>query len=173
MTQLDHLGVADCNISHLNFLSQLLNLKYLALFGNGLPDIEQVANLTNLETLRLDYNKLTNLSALTDLHHLLSLEVRNNPLSEEAYCQQIPKIIRNNPDINLLIDPNPFFPDYEGDLWGTECGVNMEDLLLLISYWLEDLPSNQMKLDLAPETRDGRIDILDFSILAQDWMIQM
>lgn len=173
LTQLDHLGVADCNISHLDFLSQLLNLKYLALFGNGLPDIEQVANLTNLETLRLDYNKLTNLSALTNLHHLLSLEVRNNPLGEDAYCQQIPQIIRNNPDINLLIDPNPYFPDYAGDLWGTGCGVDMEDLVLMISYWLEDLPSNQMNLDLAPETGDGRIDILDFSVLAQDWMIQM
>jgi hypothetical protein len=173
LTQLEHLGVADCNISDLDFLSGLLNLKYLALFNNSLTDISLIANLTELETLRLNINELTDLSALTDLHHLVSLEIQDNPLSSEAYCQQIPQIIRNNPDINLLMDPNPYFPDYAGDLWGTECGVDMEDFMLLVSYWLEDLPTNQMKLDLAPQTGDGRIDILDFAVLADDWMKQM
>lgn len=173
LTQLEYLGVANCNIPNLDFLSELSNLKYLALFNNSLTDISTLANLTELETLRLNINGITDVSALLDLHHLLSLEIQDNSLSQEAYCEQIPQIIRNNPDMILEIDPNPYFPYYPGDLPGTGCGVDMEDLALLVSYWLDDLPANKRQLDLAPEIGDGRIDFQDFAVLAQDWLKQM
>ena len=170
LTQLDHLGVANCSIPHLDFLSELSNLKYLALFNNSLTDISILSDLTELEILRLNINNITDVTALMNLHHLLSLEIQNNLLSQEAYCQQIPQIIQNNPDMILQIDTNPYFPDYAGDLWGTGCGVDMEDLMLLTSHWLEDLPANMSKLDIAPEVRDGRIDFQDFAVLAEDWL---
>jgi len=173
LTHLQDLGIANCDIPNLNFLSELHNLKYLALFNNSLTDISTLANLTELETLRLNINGITDVTALLDLHHLLSLEIQDNSLSQEAYCEQIPQIIRNNPDMILEIDANPYFPYYPGDLPGTGCGVDMEDLILLISFWLDELPPNQSEYDLAPEIGDGRIDFQDFAVLAQDWLKQM
>lgn len=173
LIQLEHLGVANCNIPNLNFLSGLQNLKYLALFNNSLTDIGVIANLSNLEILRLNINGITDVSALMNLQHLLSLEIQDNPLSFKAFCEQIPQIIRNNPDLKLAIDPNPYFPEYPGDLPGTTCGVDLQDLLLLASWWMQGLPTNMLKLDLAPEPRDGRIDLQDFSVVAQDWLKSM
>jgi hypothetical protein len=170
LTQLQALGVANCNIPSLDFLSGLINLKYLALFNNSLADIGVIVNLSNLETLRLDINEISDVSALMNLHRLLHLEIRDNPLSFEAFCEQIPQIIWNNPDLYLFIDPNPYFPDYPGDLPGTTCGIDLQDLVLMASWWMQELPSNMLKLDLAPEPRDGRIDFQDFVVVAQDWL---
>ncbi|MHC4721573.1 MAG: S8 family serine peptidase, partial [Planctomycetota bacterium] len=45
--------------------------------------------------------------------------------------------------------------------------VNSDDLILLMSYWLQDEPS----VDIAPEPNgDGIIDLLDFSLFTMYWM---
>jgi hypothetical protein len=55
-----------------------------------------------------------------------------------------------------------------GDLDG-DCKVNLDDLLVLASAWLQNAPS----VDIAPPGGDGIVNFLDFAVLAQNWLISI
>ena len=104
-------------------------------------------------------------------HELLAfsgnIELKNNNLSIDSL-----KVQFKDMSINLAgTIQNLDSPDI--DITLTSPKVTMEDLILLISFWLDELPPNQSEYDLAPEIGDGRIDFQDFAVLAQDWLKQM
>jgi len=51
--------------------------------------------------------------------------------------------------------------------WGCPDGVGTEDLLYLAARWLADTPAVIGAADL---NGDGRVDLADFALFAQQWM---
>ena len=52
----------------------------------------------------------------------------------------------------------------EADITG-DCAVNLEDLITLAAYWLQDEPL----IDIAPVGGDHIINNLDFAKIAENW----
>ena len=76
----------------------------------------------------------------------------------------------------LVTDPNGVYPDNNFGNKGSRsadielpAGVDVEDLLLMASQWLES--SGGSPADIAPATLDGRVDYLDFEVLSRQWLI--
>jgi hypothetical protein len=58
-------------------------------------------------------------------------------------------------------------PFFAGDL-NKNCRVNVDDLMILISYWLCEVEQEQ-EAGVADIYKDGFIDFLDFAVLAANW----
>jgi hypothetical protein len=43
----------------------------------------------------------------------------------------------------------------------------MQDLQAFMAHWLE---GTELLCDIAPETRDGKVDLVDYSVFSQTWM---
>ena len=70
------------SVSDLSPLSELTNLRYLALDSNNILDISAVAGLTNLESLRLNDNSISDISPVAGLTNLTFLGLGNNSISD-------------------------------------------------------------------------------------------
>jgi len=58
----------------------------------------------------LGRNEIGDIAALSSLANLLWLDLNDNPLTQEAYCVNLPNIEHNNPGVDLAYDPNPSPP---------------------------------------------------------------
>jgi hypothetical protein len=66
---------------------------------------------------------------------------------------------------DVYIDNISLFMVTEADL-NTNGLVDIDDLLILAQFWLQDEPS----VDIAPDTPDGIINMLDFAAFADNWL---
>jgi Leucine-rich repeat (LRR) protein len=127
LTKLRDLRLWNTRINDISALSGLINLRTLFLDGNQLTDISALAGLTNLVNLRLyrnqisdisaladmidldwlllDNNNISDISPLTGLKNLSYLNLQSNPLNRQTCDIYIPRIIENNPEIEILYDP--------------------------------------------------------------------
>jgi hypothetical protein len=79
--------------------------------NNQLCDISALGGLTNLNYLRLYNNEICDISPISGLTNLAYLRLDSNPLNADAYCNYLPLIEANNPDIELIYDANPYPPE--------------------------------------------------------------
>ncbi|MEN6577481.1 MAG: leucine-rich repeat domain-containing protein, partial [Phycisphaerales bacterium] len=120
---LGHLDIHENGLADLSALSGLDDLRYLNAHGNQISDISSLGGLTGLHTLVISQNRISDvspLSSLADLRELnlsenqiadisplagltslTSLDLRANPLNQEAYEVYVPRILANNPGIDL------------------------------------------------------------------------
>ena len=100
-TYLEHLDVHDNEISDISALSQLTHLKVLIGRFNQIDDISALSGLAGLQEVDLNHNRISDISALSELTSLKYVDLRNNPLNDEACSFRIPRILANNPDVDL------------------------------------------------------------------------
>ncbi len=104
LTRLSFLDLNTTNITDISALSTLHNLTVLDVRNNQVSDISALSGLVNLEELIVERNEISDLSALLGLTRLSYLNLAYNSLSDEAYDVQIPRIIANNPGIDIYYD---------------------------------------------------------------------
>ena len=78
MPQLKILIIADNKLNDIEPIGTLTNLEYLELFVNNVHDITPLANLTNLIDLNICYNRIKDLSPLYGLTNLRRLWIYNS-----------------------------------------------------------------------------------------------
>ena len=76
-------------------------LVFLYVEQNQIIDVSVISELKNLIELDLFANQVRDISALSDLKKLKLLDITGNPLNPDAYNIHIPRIIANNPGIDL------------------------------------------------------------------------
>jgi hypothetical protein len=80
-----------------------------------------------------------------------------------------PRIIDGHCDANSVVDMGAYEYYLVGDL-NTTCGVDIDDLTLFVSYWLQincQQPDNCGQADL---NRDGMVELADFALFAEHWL---
>ena len=107
LTNLTNLYLYNNQISDISALAGLTGLTWVDLDDNQISDISALAGLTGLAWLGLDDNQISDISALRDSTNLTHLDLRWNTLNNEAYTIDIPKILTNNPGVELYYDPQP------------------------------------------------------------------
>jgi hypothetical protein len=101
LANLEELVLRINRISDLSPLAGLTRLETLDLQWNDVCDLSPLAGLANLRELRLRYNGIDDLSPLAALARLEYVDLRGNPLNQDAYDLYIPKIMANNPGVDL------------------------------------------------------------------------
>jgi internalin A len=107
LAQLHELYLAHNRIAGCGPITGITSLARLDLEDNCLSEIDAIRTLTSLEYLRLRHNSVSDISALSALTGLLELDLVQNPLNCDAYCVDIPKIVDNNGEVRLSVDPMP------------------------------------------------------------------
>jgi len=104
MPNVRSLFLAENGISDISALFDLTSLTHLNIRGNEVSNIMPLSNLKQLHQVELADNRINDIYALTTLMNLAYLDLRNNPLAAGVYTAQIPRIVSNNPGIELLYD---------------------------------------------------------------------
>jgi Leucine-rich repeat (LRR) protein len=102
------LNLENKNISDLQGIQYLTNLKKLNLRGNSIKFIKELKNLTELEVLALNNNKIDNIESLSYITNLVELDFPGNnvtdiaPLTSLAKLKQLSLMDNNVSDISNL-----------------------------------------------------------------------
>lgn len=104
LTTLSTLNLEDNRIKSISSLSGLTSLSEVQLGFNQISDLTPVCGLANLSYLDVHNNNVRDISCLTSLTSLRRLDLQNNPLSQSAYDDYIPRIRANNPGIYIEHD---------------------------------------------------------------------
>jgi small GTP-binding protein len=82
MVWLEELDLAQNQISDLELLKRLINLKILWLYQNQIKDLEPISGLVNLQKIELSLNQISELNPLKGLENLQALGLDHNPISD-------------------------------------------------------------------------------------------
>ncbi|KKN28247.1 hypothetical protein LCGC14_0856280 [marine sediment metagenome] len=82
LTDLKKLDLFGNEINEIKGLEKLINLEYLNLSRNEITEINGLENLTNLKVLILEVNKIKEIKNLENLVNLVYLDLSENPISE-------------------------------------------------------------------------------------------
>lgn len=96
------LFLANNSITDLSPLSGLQNLQYAALYNNAIQDISALSGLRNLKDLNLTGNKIDDMSPLASCPALQYVHLSKNPCSENAGQQDVLKT--SLPDTLFVFD---------------------------------------------------------------------
>ena len=86
------LDVGHNNVTSVDFLYDLPNLRILILACNAVEDITPIASLKHLEYLELFKNKIRDVSPLQDLPHLMDLNICFNRIADLSPLQKLPSL---------------------------------------------------------------------------------
>lgn len=103
LQNLQNLEIENCGISDISPLAGHTSIQRLTLTNNAIVDLSVAATLTGLTQLGLQNNQITDIQALLDNPGLGgddSCDIRENPLSQDAACTQVPALRAkfNNPN---------------------------------------------------------------------------
>ena len=104
-------GIDD---NDLTLFTRMKNLQHLGLADNQISDVASLAGLTNLRSLDLRSNQISDVTPLARLVNLEKLWIARNSITDEAQFQEL---LRQNPDLKIYTKdffnaPSvPVFPD--------------------------------------------------------------
>jgi hypothetical protein len=104
LRKLEKLYLHYNRIRDVSALADLTSVHTLNIYLNEISDISALAHLTRLQVLSLHYNQVSDISALSALTHLTQLRMQANPLNGAACEIYLPRILGNNPGIDLEYD---------------------------------------------------------------------
>ncbi len=170
LTNLTVLILGDNQLSSLPpDIWNLTNLTRLGLNNNQLSSLPaEIGNLTSLTRLYLSDNQLSSLPPeIGNLTKLAYLNLWDNPLNTEAYCDIIPLIINNNPNIYIDYDPNP-------NPFTNDCSTDLPDLTAFSAHWLEsDCGIDNNWCGGADLNHINNVDMEDVAIFAKYWLVEI
>jgi len=82
LTNLEYLDISNANITSINSLTSLKNLRVLYAQRNMITDITPLKGLTRLEVLSLNGNRITSIDSLSGLNALTELYIRDNRITD-------------------------------------------------------------------------------------------
>lgn len=138
LTKLEDLGLQDCGIEDISFLSGLYELYDLALDGNHISDISALQGLNRLNRVGLSHNQITDLSPLSDKNELIYAAVYGNP------CENLSPVIH----VPML----------------SPCKVQPEEKAVSVTQWIAENRPDLEEYDCIDYgegdlDRDGRVDV--------------
>ncbi len=107
LSHLNELKIVLSQISDLNPIASLTNLKALTLGGNRISDISPLKSLTNLTELNLPGNRINDVNPLKSLVNLTSLNLARNLVSDINPLKSLINLTSLNLARNLVSDINP------------------------------------------------------------------
>ncbi len=82
LVRMENLGLSDCGIKDIGFLSGLKELTFLQISDNSVRDLSPIAEMKHLKTLYIDNNPIEDLTPLYGLSALRTLSMKGIPLSQ-------------------------------------------------------------------------------------------
>ena len=83
LPRLESVGLSDCGLSDIGFLTELTGLTFLQISDNSVSDLSPVAGMKNLKTLYIDNNPITDLTPLHSLGALRTLSMKGVDVTRE------------------------------------------------------------------------------------------
>ncbi len=135
LTELRSINLNDNSVADLTPLAGLLKLERLGLAGNAVSDLEPIAGLTRLYDLALDNNQISDISALTDLSRLNQVGLSNNRITDFSPLADKPELlyaaVYGNPCTDLK-------PVWQVPLLYFSGGNASEEQLRIVKNWMEN-----------------------------------
>ncbi len=174
LTSLTRLNLADNQLSSVpEEIGNLTSLGWLSLESNHLTILpEETGKLANLTKLYLSYNQFHTLPVeIAELTQLTTLYLWKNPGEEsflpDVYCEIIPSILNNNPDIKIWYDPNP-------NPLTEDCSTDLSDLTDFSVQWLETgCEESNNWCGGADLNHSGEVDLEDVAIFVHYWLAEL
>lgn len=107
LTKMQDLGMQNCGIEDIGFLSGLTELRGVNLNGNRVTDITPLAKLDKLERVGLVGNRVRDISALGGLHNLFDLALDKNEIQDISVLAQLPHLNQVGISDNQIEDLSP------------------------------------------------------------------
>lgn len=107
LTKMQDLGLQDCGIEDISFLSGLTELRAVNLNGNFITDITPLAGLDKLEGLGLAENEISDISVLKNLTQLYNLALDGNEIRDISALAQLSYLNQVGLSNNLIEDLTP------------------------------------------------------------------
>lgn len=127
LSKMEDLGLQECGIEDIGFLSGLKELKGLNLNDNAVTDLSPLAGLTKLERLGLSRNKIRDLSPIGGLRELYDLALDENEVSDISALRGMPRLNQAGLSGNRITDLSPL-ADKKELLYAAVFGNPYEDL---------------------------------------------
>lgn len=87
LTRLESLGISDCGIRDIGFLSGASGLTFLQISDNSVRDLTPLAGMKHLKTLYIDNNPITDLTPLYGLSALRTLSMKGIDVEPKALSE--------------------------------------------------------------------------------------
>ena len=87
LTRLESLGISDCGIRDIGFLSNVTGLTFLQISDNSVRDLSPIAGMKHLKTLYIDNNPITDLTPLYGLGALRTLSMKGIIVESKALAE--------------------------------------------------------------------------------------
>lgn len=107
LTKMQDLGMQECGIEDISFLSGLTELRGVNLNGNRVTDITPLAGLSKLERVGISENKIRDISALYDLHNIYDLAMDKNEIQDISALAPLSRLNQVGISDNQIADLSP------------------------------------------------------------------
>lgn len=107
LLKMQDLGLQDCGISDIGFLSGLTDLRGVNLNKNSVTDLTPLAGLTTLERLGLAENGISDLSPIAGLEKLYDLALDGNQISDISALKNLTHLNQAGLSNNRIEDFSP------------------------------------------------------------------
>lgn len=107
LAKMQDLGLQDCGIEDISFLSGLTELRGVNLNGNSITDITPLAGMGQLERLGLSENEIRDISALKNLNHLFDLALDGNEIRDISALAGLSRLNQVGLSDNQIEDLTP------------------------------------------------------------------
>ena len=99
-------------------------------------------------------------------YYLSYIAMRQQNAENNGYLTAAENIHETDAYLACEFDPDRYFAS--GD-FNCSCVVDLEDLIILCSQWLQ--PPGDPSADIAPDPKDNFVNLLDFALLSQEWLL--
>lgn len=107
LAKMEDLGLQDCGIEDISFLSGLKELKAVNLNDNSITDLTPLEELTNLERLGLSRNGIRDISSISGLYNLYELALAGNEISDISDLRGLTRLNSAGLSDNQITDLSP------------------------------------------------------------------
>ena len=124
LTRLQDLGLQNCGIGDIGFLSGLTQLRSLNLNNNSITDLTPLTGLTKLERLGLAENRIQDISPLESLTELFDLALDGNEISDISALSGLAHLNQAGLSDNRISDLSPLAGKQElmfASVFGNPC----------------------------------------------------
>lgn len=156
LLKMQDLGLQDCGISDISFLSSLTELRGVNLNYNSVADLSPLTGLSKLERLGLAGNEVSDLSPVAGLENLYDLALDGNNISDISALAKLSRLNQAGLSNNQIRDFSPLADKPEllyASVYGNPCtdlgpveqapllyfgsGGISEEQLKIVSDWME------------------------------------
>lgn len=107
LSKMQDLGLQECGITDIGFLSSLTELRGVNLNGNFVTDLTPLAGLTRLERLGAAKNHIKDISPLAGLSNLYDLALDGNEISDISALSSLSRLNQAGLSDNQILDLSP------------------------------------------------------------------